>query len=325
MNLELPEVAAEFGATAHRAFADAGGVELARRAEADPDVRSSVVAPLLASLGAFDLRLGPDDGDADVALAAGELCRAAGRVALPYPVTSVLASPDGTARPVAVVDPGLPRADHGDLLPAWRLLALDGSSWSGSPAADRLGSKLGPFVTDLRLDEAAPAGGDTTFRVALALTLDAWRVLGTLEQALATTAAHVTSREQFDRPLAGFQAVQFQVADATVAARALRELAGFTTWRLFVAPLDRLVDALALRVNALEGAHLVLRTCHQLHGAIGFCDEHDLSVLSRHVQPQLRLPGGVEATTEHLLAAVEELGFSSLFGEGSSPVASGPA
>lgn len=323
MNLELPEVAAEFGATARRAFADAGGVELARRAEADPAVRATVVAPLLAGLGAFDLPLplGPDDGDidADVALAAGELCRAAGRVALPYPLAAVLASPDGTERPIAVVDPELPRADHGDLFPTWQLATLDGGrAWTGAPSGQVLGTKLGPFVTDLRLD-AETLDRDLTFPAALALALDAWRVLGTLERALETTAAHVTSREQFGQPLAGFQAVQFQVADATVAARALRELAGFTTWRLCVAPLDRLVDALALRVNAVEGAQQVLRTCHQLHGAIGFCDEHDLSVLSRHVQPQLRLPGGLEATTEHLLAAVEELGFSSLFGEGSSP------
>ena len=331
MNLELPDVAVEFGATAMRAFGDAGGTDLARRAEVDPAVRTDVVAPLLVSLGA--LELGAALGDLDVALAAGELCRAAGRVVLPYPVAGVLASDEGTQRPVAVVDPRLPRADHGDLFPAWRLLSVGGEAWDGGPEGRRLGTKLGPFATDMRLgvaSEATSAGqpdaaGAVPSGVPLTLTLEAWQILGTLEEALERTAAHVTERQQFGRPLAAFQAVQFQVADATVAVRSLRELAHFTMWRLFVAPLDRLVDALALRVHALEGANQVLRICHQLHGAIGFCDEHDLSVLARHVQPRLRLPAGLETTTEHLIDAVERSGFDSLFSNGSTPAAVRPS
>jgi alkylation response protein AidB-like acyl-CoA dehydrogenase len=100
--------------------------------------------------------------------------------------------------------------------------------------------------------------------------------------------------------------------------QSLRELARFTMWRLWAAPLDRLVDALALRAHALESAQSVLRTCHQLHGALGFCDEHDLSILSRHAQPWLRLGGGLEATTEHLMAAIDRSGFDSLFDRGAT-------
>lgn len=329
MNLDMPDVAVEFGEAARRALTDAGGIELARRAELDATVRSAVVGALLDTLGAFDLdlrdRAHPDGAGLDVALAAGQLCRVAGRVALPYPIASVLASPEGLKQPVVVVDPGLPRADHGDLFPRWRLLGLDGASWPGAPSGGGLGTQLGPFVVDLRRGPASEDDDGVAFAAALVLTLEAWRVLGTLERALELTTAHVTNREQFGGPLARFQAVQFQVADATVGVRALRELAAFTMWRLYAAPLDRRVDALALRVHALERAQQVLRTCHQLHGAIGFCDEHDLSVLSRHIQPQLRLPAGVEATTERLLAAVDELGFASLFGEGSSPVPERPS
>jgi hypothetical protein len=62
----------------------------------------------------------------------------------------------------------------------------------------------------------------------------------------------------------------------------------------------------------------VLRTSHQLHGAVGFCDEHDLSVLTRHAQPLLRLPFGLEATTERLIGATAALGFESLFGGSTS-------
>jgi Acyl-CoA dehydrogenase, C-terminal domain len=323
MNLELPAIAIEFGDAAARAFADAGDVDLARRAEARPETRTDVVAPLLDRLGARDLRV---TDDVDTALAGGELCRVAGRCALPYPVAGVLAG--GPDRPaLALVDPVLLRADHGDLLPRWRLAAIDGGawvSWEGRPAGAPLGTVLGPFVVDMHVVDVdvAPAGPGAgaggPVDVPMLITLGAWQILGTLERALELAVEHVNARHQFGRPLARFQAVQFQIADATVAVQSLRELARFTMWRLSAAPLDRSVDALALRVQALEAAQAVLRTCHQLHGAVGFCDEHDLSVLSRHVQPQLRLGGGLEATTEHLMAAIDHTGFDSLFDRGAT-------
>jgi hypothetical protein len=312
MNLELPETAIDFGAAAERAFTDAGAVDLARRAEAEPELRSGVVAPLLDQLGALDLRVADD---LDTALAGGELCRVAGRCALPYPVIAVLASGTDDRLPTALVDPVVPRADHGDLFPRWRLAAIDGVVCEGRPEGPPLGTELGPFVVDMiasTIEHSDPVD------VPMLLTLMAWQTLGTLERALELAVEHVNTRHQFGGPLARFQAVQFQIADATVAVQSLRELAHFTLWRLWVAPLDRLVDALALRAQALESAQAVLRTCHQLHGAIGFCDEHDLSILSRHAQPPLRLSAGLEATTEQLMAAIDHTGFDSLFDAGAT-------
>ncbi|MGH9229846.1 MAG: acyl-CoA dehydrogenase family protein [Acidimicrobiales bacterium] len=312
MNLELPEVATDFASSAERAFSNAGGVDLARRAEAQPGIRTEVVAPLLDRLGALDLQV---SADPDTALAAGELCRVAGRCALPYPVTAVVASVARDRRPVALIDPVLPRADHGDLFPRWRLAAIDGAVWEGRPDGPPLGTELGPFVVDMATsttEDAEPVD------VPMLLTLTAFQTLGTLERALELAVEHVTTRHQFGGPLARFQAVQFQVADTTVAVQSLRELAHFTLWRLWAAPLDRLVDALALRTHALESAHGVLRTCHQLHGAIGFCDEHDLSILSRHAQPALRLSAGLEATTRQLMAGIDHTGFDSLFDAGAT-------
>jgi acyl-CoA dehydrogenase len=312
MNPALPETAIDFGAAAERAFTDVGGVDLARRAEAEPDLRARVVAPLLDQLGALDLSMADD---LDTALAGGELCRVAGRCALPYPVIAILASGTHDRLPAALVDPVVPRADHGDLFPRWRLAAIDGAVREGRPDGPPLGTELGPFVVDM----AASATDDLEpVDVPMLLTLTAWQTLGTLERALELAVEHVNTRHQFGGPLARFQAVQFQIADATVAVQSLRELAHFTLWRLWVAPLDRLVDALALRAQALESAQAVLRTCHQLHGAVGFCDEHDLSILSRHAQPLLRLAAGLEATTEQLMAAVDHTGFDSLFDAGAT-------
>ncbi len=161
-------------------------------------------------------------------------------------------------------------------------------------------------------DDAGPADADVVHH----LVLTSWQVLGTCDRAVELATEHVTDREQFGKPLAAFQAVQFQLADAAVAVAGLRELAGFTLWQLRGDPAEALVDALALRVHALDVARPVLRTCQQLHGAAGVCDEYDISVLARHVQPALRLPVGAESSADLLATAIARSGFDGLFPHG---------
>ncbi len=72
-------------------------------------------------------------------------------------------------------------------------------------------------------------------------------------------------------------------------------------------------DALALRLAALEAAEVVFRVCHQLHGAVGFCDETTLSWLSRYSQPLRRLPFGLSATRQQLTQRLGRRGLTGLF------------
>ena len=308
MNPALPSEAVEFGATAARAFTALGSVDAARRAEDKPDVRSGEIAGALAALGVDDL---DPRADADSLAAAAALCEAAGRVALPYPVAGVLLRDPGDGIPLAV---GL-RVDHGDLFPQWRVASLDGGVSLAAPSGPPLGTRLGPFVTDLipvpgSSDPQKSGSGDPGTGWVLHVALTCWQVLGAVDRAIELAVDHVTTRIQFGKPLSAFQAVQFQLADAAVAAAGLRELAMFTLWR------PTLVDALGLRVHALDVARQVLRTTQQLHGAAGVCDEYDISVLCRHVQPALRLPFGAERTVKELAAAVERDGFDGLFPHG---------
>jgi hypothetical protein len=313
VNPVLPDEAVEFGAAAAKAFAALGGVDAARRAEDDPAVRAGDVAGALRALGVDDLD--PRDGPEALA-AAGALCEAAGRCALPYPVAATLLAA-GDGRPFAVVGDradSAVRVDHGDLFGEWRVARLGGGATIAGTApagTRRLGTRLGPFVADLAdsgtaAGDAADAGDD----IALHLTLTACAVLGTADRALELAVDHVNGRIQFGKPIAAFQSVQFALADAAVAVAGLRELAHFTLWRPTVA------DALALRVHALDVARAVLRTAQQLHGAAGVCDEYDVSVLARMVQPALRLPWGAERTAEALAAAVARDGFDGLFEHG---------
>lgn len=315
MKLELPEEALEFGSSAEKAFAGLGGVDMARRSEQEPDLRHRVVAGVLDELGIADLE---PRNDLDTAVAAGELCRVAGRNSLPYPVVAVLLA-DAERVPLALTaDPNRARVDHGDLFPEWRVATVDGAARRArSAGASRLGSKLGPFVCDL--DIAGPAETRPIADVDLHLTLTAWRILGAAERAVELAVEHVRGRRQFGQALAAFQAVQFQLADAAVAVDGLRELCHFTLWRLWSAEAGSAhADALAVRLHAIDAARAVLRTGQQLHGAAGVCDEYDISILTRHVQPDMRLPFGAERTAGELVTAIGRHGFTSLFPHGGS-------
>ena len=69
-------------------------------------------------------------------------------------------------------------------------------------------------------------------------------------------------------------------------------------------------------VAALEAADAVFRTSHQLHGAMGFCDESTLSWISRYSQPLRQLPWGVAGTLDQLTRLAGRSGIAGLFAYG---------
>jgi hypothetical protein len=227
---------------------------------------------------------------------------------------------DEDRRPFAPVPDRAARVDHGDLFPEWVVAPLAGPAALASPGGPRLGTRLGPFVADLDAGSSAPnrhrIGADTDSAVLHHLALTAFSILGSADRAVELTVEHVNGRIQFGKPISSFQAVQFQLADGAVAVAGLRELAAFTLWRLDTEPGSSLADVLALRVHALDVARAVLRTCQQLHGAAGVCDEYDVSVLTRMVQPALRLPFSAERTAAELAATIQVAGFEGLFPHG---------
>jgi hypothetical protein len=211
------------------------------------------------------------------------------------------------------VNPDAPRIDHGDLAGDWIAADLDGVRYQAQPAS-RTNAKLGPFLVPTTL--GAPDGTVPPGDVNLHLVLGSWRILGAMQQSLRIVTEHVRARIQFGKPLADFQAVRFAVADASVGVRGLHELAKYTISRPEDTPEDvRSADALILRFKAADTARQVLRTSHQLLGALGFCDESDVSVLDRHTQPLIRLPLGAEALALRLIPRVADASFETLFSE----------
>lgn len=305
MKTELPQDISDFAAVATKRLTRLGGPPAALRAEADDGVRDAARAAL-SDVGAFelDVRSAGDD-----LLAAAVLCQAAGATALPYPVVEELLAIDGAR--LALVKPEAPRIDHGDLPGGWVAADLDGNRYQPR-AATRTNAKLGPFLVPATV--SAPDGRVPAGDVNLHLVLGSWRILGALQQSLHIVTEHVRARVQFGKPLADFQAVRFAVADAAVAVRGLYELAKFTICRPESLPVQvHSADALVLRFKAADTARQVLRTSHQLLGALGFCDESDVSVLDRHTQPLIRLPLGAEALALRLVPDARDGNLETLF------------
>ena len=312
MNGDLGADAVAFGRVVREALGASGGDELAVRAEADPAQRGTLVGPVLAELGVWDVRPREDVEEAEAAAAA---CRSAGWWAVPYPVAERLARPtdlevDGLVvvadvRPTAIV------AGLDDL--RWAAVSLDGrrSTATPQPMTDSV-RKIG-FVAPLALD---PTDDDGAGDLALALVLPTWTLLGMLDRAMALTLQHIRDREQFGQPLAQFQGVQFQLTDAEVERAGLEELAKHALWTATSRRPGAIDDALALRLAAIEAADVVFRITHQLHGAVGFCDETTLSWISRASQPLRRLPLGLSATRAALTRSIGTHALTGLFGVG---------
>jgi hypothetical protein len=308
MNIELSQEALEYGRLAQRALEAAGGDLLVQRAEREPARRAEIMAPVLGELGAWELS---PRGDADDLEAAAALCRAAGYWGIAYPVAERLArAADLDADGLVVVAAERPAAAVSGLGLRWTAVTLDGRRGMAVP-----GDPYGPprshaFVAPLDLEPLDDAGATD---VALGLVLPCWTLLGMLDRAFDLARGHVLVREQFGQRLSAFQGVQFQLTDAEVERGGVEVLAKYALWSVQAGLPEALDDALALRLAALEAAEAVFRVAHQLHGAIGFCDELPLSWLSRYSQPLRRLPLGLSATRAALASGLGRRGLTGLF------------
>lgn len=308
MNLEFAEESLEYGRVTLRAFESAGGDSLIQAAEANPEQRDGLLAPALEGLGAWDLE--PQESPASME-AAASLCRSAGHWGLDYPIAERLCRPnDLDVDGLVVVGNGRSAARVGGLELKWAAVNLEGarSLAVAKPMSDP--PRKSAFVVELELE---PAGESEPLEISLGLVLPCWTLLGMLDRAIELTRSYVKEREQFGQPLAAFQGVQFQLTDAEVERIGFEELAKYALWSVEARRAEAIDDALALRAAGIEAADSVFRICHQLHGAIGFCDETTLSWLSRYSLPLRQLPFGLSGTRHALTRRIGSRGLAGLF------------
>jgi len=245
----------------------------------------------LAEMGVFALRLpeasgGLGLGMADAAIVFAEL----GRRVVPGPTiwgAALADTVDGVAEGRVVVgglDATLPTPagpaliDHGDRLDVLVVLRadgvyrVDGGALTGELVAEPL-DPLTPMLAAPELPQGEKIGdGEQARRIRLQATaLASAFFLGMAEATLAYAVEYAKGREQFDRPIAGFQAIKHIAADMYVKqemARAAVYAAGCTYDDPGIGdPVRAIASA---RVVAGEAAMHNARKCVQIYGGMGF-------------------------------------------------------
>jgi acyl-CoA dehydrogenase len=312
MDRTWPPDASTFARATRDALSRLGGVDFARRAEADPALRVTQLQPVLHELGL--LELAPATGPIELQAAALAV-REAGAVVCPWPLVQQLSvGPDlaETTDAVFLADRPPSRLEHLDLVTSPIAVSYDGRAWRPVVAAGAgvTPSRIDPFGVPCAATDVWSEAG--RYEVTLHSVLNAFWVLGALTSVVDLSSAYAAQRRQFGRTIGQFGSVRWRLADMAVLRTGLEELCNYTLWRLLEANAT-IADALALRTYQLDAAHGVLENAHVLFAAIGLCDEHDLSVIDRHVQPLLRRPMGLADTLDLLATQVAAEGFDALF------------
>jgi len=99
------------------------------------------------------------------------------------------------------------------------------------------------------------------------------QMVGLAQGALDHTVKYVKEREQFGRPIGGFQGVQFQIAEMATQIEAARLLV-YNAARLKDAGETFLMPAAQAKLFASEMAQKVASRCIDLHGGYGFTKEY---------------------------------------------------
>jgi 3-oxocholest-4-en-26-oyl-CoA dehydrogenase beta subunit len=100
-------------------------------------------------------------------------------------------------------------------------------------------------------------------------------MLGVAEVALKLTAEYTKTREQFDRPIATFQAVGQRAADAYIDTEAIRLTAWQAAWRIS-ADLPAADEVAIAKFWAAEGGQRVVHAAQHLHGGMGVDRDYPL-------------------------------------------------
>jgi acyl-CoA dehydrogenase len=109
----------------------------------------------------------------------------------------------------------------------------------------------------------------------------AQQMVGAMERCLDHALRYAMERKQFGRPIGKFQAVQMMLAEAAGHYAAATAAADLAAEAYGTAQLGFAVAVAKSRVG--EAAGKVAEVCHQVHGAMGFTQEHPLHFATRRL------------------------------------------
>ncbi|MBF5094160.1 acyl-CoA dehydrogenase [Azospirillum sp. INR13] len=162
---------------------------------------------------------------------------------------------------------------------------IDAGGWTTENAANLAGEPRDTLRFDVRLDAATvapvPDGIDGTALRAVGATMRSLALAGAIDRVLALTTHYAGERVQFGRTLGKFQAIQQSLA--VLAGQAAAAGAAADAAAEAVAEGFRPLPIAAAKVRCGEAAGIAASIAHQVHGAIGFTQEHSLHHLTRRL------------------------------------------
>jgi 3-oxochol-4-en-24-oyl-CoA dehydrogenase len=138
----------------------------------------------------------------------------------------------------------------------------------------------------------------------LALIALSAELLGVMAGAQELTFEYLRVRKQFGKPIGSFQALQHKAVDIYIRTETTRSLlyqvaASSDPYRIEPAL------AVAVKAKASEDALAVTQACIQLHGAIGFTDEHDIGLYLKRAMLLSSLMGNAAAQRRRYVEIAE--------------------
>ncbi|MFB6991990.1 acyl-CoA dehydrogenase family protein [Streptomyces sp. NPDC056178] len=134
------------------------------------------------------------------------------------------------------------------------------------------------------------------------------QALGTGEALLRATVGYVKQRTQFGTAIGSFQAVKHRLADTLIGLEFARPLLYGAALALAEEAPNAGAEVAAAKVTAGEAGYAAARTALQLHGAVGYTEELDLSLWLRRARPLRDAWGTPGACRARVLARTDPSG-----------------
>ncbi len=146
-----------------------------------------------------------------------------------------------------------------------------------------------------------PSGNAVDALYNLALMALSAELLGVMEKAQEITFDYLRVRKQFGKPIGSFQALQHQAVNIYIRTEATRSLVYQIAANNDPFGIDPAL-AVAAKAKASEDALAVTQACIQLHGAIGFTDEHEIGLYLKRAMLLSSLLGNAAAQRRRYVA-----------------------
>jgi alkylation response protein AidB-like acyl-CoA dehydrogenase len=296
--LKIWRALADAGATALMVPTDHGGLDAhpAALAIACEEIgHHAIPGPVAESLGAAPQLLGAATGPEREAflerLAAGDLIAT---VAAP-PVVPYAADAD-VAGLVLVADLTLGRVSSG------RLVRISGSVDPTRSVAE--------VAADRPIADGATAARAVARALDFGALVTAAQLLGAGRAMLEASARHARDRVQYGRAVGSFQAVKHQLADVLIGLEFARPLMLAAAVALAGESPTASRDVSAARIASADAARRAARVGLQVHGAMGYTAEHDISVWLTKIEALRRAWGSQAWHRARVLAALTDQGSS---------------